>query len=299
MQTRINVIGYASDIAANESGSAEGPSKLQQTRAYKRLSKEAFSFNWQTIVKPLTMLADKITVVAELNKRLAKYTQKLVCDQLRFLVIGGDHSSGIDTWSGTQTAIQSHGQLGLIWIDAHMDSHTPETTETGNIHGMPLACLLGYGNQALTTICHKAPKVLPSNLCLIGVRSFEAGEAKLLEQLKVRVYFIEEVKQRGLAVVLHEARQLVTQNTIGYGLSIDLDSIDPLAAPGVNAPVSDGLCKDELIKELAIFNKDTHETVIRLAPPLTITKQQLDETLAKISLVFAKFQSGSEAIGIY
>lgn len=258
MQTRINLIGYASSIGANDIGSEKGPVKLQQTRAYKHLAKQKFIFNWQTILKPLKQAKNDIQVIAEINRRLAKYTQKLVCDQLRFLVIGGDHSCAIGTWSGTQTAIQPHGNFGLIWIDAHMDSHTPDTTETGNIHGMPLACLLGYGNKELTHICHNRAKILPSNVCLIGVRSFESGEAKLLDELNVRIYSIEEVRQRGLAAVLEEARNLVCKNTVGYGLSIDLDSIDPLQAPGVNAPVVNGLCSQELIQGLAIFSQDKH-----------------------------------------
>jgi len=265
MLTRINLIGYASSLGANHPGSAEGPLQLQRTRTYKQLAKQKFAFNWQAMLKPLTLEPNQVPVLAELNKRLAKYTQKLVCDQLRFLVIGGDHSSGIGTWSGAQTAIQPHGNLGLIWIDAHLDSHTPETTPSGNIHGMPLACLLGYGDAAFTGICHNAPKILPANLCLIGVRSFESGEAELLEKLKVRIYFIDEVKQRGLDTVLNEARELVTKNTVGYGLSIDLDAIDPRDAPGVSAPVANGLCAKELVQALAPFNKDKHLLGVELA----------------------------------
>jgi arginase len=131
--------------------------------------------------------------------------------------------------------------MGLIWFDAHMDSHTPETSESQRIHGMPLACLLGYGYPTLTSIMHHQPKFKPENVCLIGVRSFESGEAAFLKRLNVRIYFMDEVKERGFDTVLQEAVELVSRHTIGYGLSIDLDGLDPQDAPGVDVPEIDGV----------------------------------------------------------
>src|SRR5204862_2513914 len=122
-----------------------------------------------------------------------------------------------------------------------MDSHTPATSETGRIHGMPLACLLGHGYPALTHILHSTPKLKPQNVCLIGVRSFEQGEEELWKKLNVRIYFMDEVIERGFATILKEAVNLVSANTVGYGLSIDLDGFDPLEVPGVDVPESDGI----------------------------------------------------------
>lgn len=256
MKIHINTIGYAAGIGANKQDCADGPAMLQRTKAYQHLAKTKFNFNWQAILKPLSTQINNVQAIANINNRLAKYIQKLVCDQLRFLVFASDHTSAIGTWSGAQTAIQTHGTLGLIWIDAHMDSHTFATTQTGNIHGMPLACLLGHGAPDLSQLCHPQPKLLAANVCLIGVRSFEAAEAKLLEQLKVRVYFIEEIKQRGLQAVLAEARAIVNQDTVAYGLSIDMDAIDPVDAPGVNLPTSNGLSAQELLHSLQPLSKD-------------------------------------------
>jgi arginase len=265
MQTRVNLIGYASGIGANDMSCAQGPLQLQQTHAYKRLQKHKLFFQWHAMLKPSIAKQNDIASIAEINKRLAKYTQKLVCDQLRFVVIGGDHSCAIGTWSGTQAAIQTHGKLGLIWIDAHMGSHTPATTLSGNVHGMPLACLLGYGEHALTSICHTQAKLLPENICLIGTRSFEPGEAELLAKLKVRIYDMEEITQRGLDTVLIEARELVSKNTVGYGISIDLDALDPQDAPGVSSPALAGIRAKDLLQGLTSFKQDKNLLGIELS----------------------------------
>jgi len=146
--------------------------------------------------------------------------------------------------------------MGLIWIDAHMDSHTPATTESGRLHGMPLACLLGYGYPVLTSILHAEPKVKPRNLCLIGVRSFEKAELEFLSKLGVRIYYMPEIKQRGFTAVLQEAVQHVSADTIGYGISIDMDSIDPRDAPGVGVPEAGGIRRDAMIAGLSEIVSD-------------------------------------------
>ena len=121
---------------------------------------------------------------------------------------------------------------------------------------MPLACLLGYGFSSLTNILHTAPKIKPRNLCLIGVRSFEKGEAEFLKRLNVRVYEMDEVHQRGLDVVMNEAMYIVSENTVGYGISIDIDGIDPKEAPGVDVPEPNGIHVHDLIVGLRQFAAD-------------------------------------------
>ena len=137
-----------------------------------------------------------------------------------------------------------------------MDSHTPDTTESGNIHGMPLAVLLGYGATELTSIMAATPKLQPEHISLIGVRSFEQGEAALIERLGVKVYFMEEVRRRGINVVLAEAIERANKNTEGYGISLDLDGIDPIDAPGTGAPEPNGIASQELVLALQGVAKD-------------------------------------------
>src|SRR3990167_9008246 len=170
----INFIGYASGVAAGNPGCADGPRYFQEKFV------APFPMHWE-IVAPDPSLRDKYARVAELNTRLAKATEASVNQQTPFVVMGGDHSSGIGTWSGVSKAIHAKGELGLIWIDAHLDAHTPETTPSGNIHGMPVATLLGYGPTVLTHIALPQPKLHPKNLFMIGIRSFEAEEKTLLE----------------------------------------------------------------------------------------------------------------------
>src|SRR4029078_13337736 len=129
-----------------------------------------------------------LRAVRRICTRLARRVETIVGEDEMPIVFGGDHTSAIGTWKGIAHARAKHGLIGLLWIDAHMDAHTPQTTETGMLHGMPVACLLGYGYPALTEIPHGA-KLDPACVCLYGVRSFEQGEAELLDRLGVRIFF--------------------------------------------------------------------------------------------------------------
>ncbi|MHB1220778.1 MAG: arginase [Gammaproteobacteria bacterium] len=234
---KLHLLGCASGIAGADLGSGNGPLTMQKSTFLADLSVPVV---WKDMLKGVPgREMDK--AVSTLCTALAKQTAKLTRDKAFFSVLGGDHSCAIGTWSGVFDAKYAEGDIGLIWIDAHMDSHTPETSETGRIHGMPLAALMGHGYAALTEILNKQPKFKPENVCLIGVRSYESGEADLLKRLNVKVYFMDEVKQRGFDAVLQEAVKRVSQHTIGYGISLDLDGIDPLDAPGVDVPEPDGI----------------------------------------------------------
>jgi arginase len=165
-------------------------------------------------------------------------------------VIGGDHSCAGGTWSGVARTLHEKrtGPLGLLWIDAHMDSHTPGTSHTGRLHGMPLAWLLGQDDDPLYGL---ASGVLqPEHVCIVGVRSFEPEEAERLARLGVRVFHFNEVKKRGLDAVFAEALQIVTTGTARFGISIDLDVITPAEVPHVGTPVADGLASAALARQL-------------------------------------------------
>lgn len=244
------VIGYASDIAANKKGAAQGPAVLKNSKVLRALSLE-----WEAILETSSQKRGLVATAATqtLCKKLASYIKQFIANKTPFLTIGGDHSSAIGTWSGAASGL--NGPLGLIWIDAHMDAHTPDTSTTKNIHGMPVAVLLGHGDPALTQISSTQAKCQPENMVLIGVRSCEIEEAELLAQLNVRVYFMEEINERGLAVVLKEALKIVTTNTAGFGVSIDLDGIDPKDAPDVTIRVEDGIRAQDLLENLSPIAK--------------------------------------------
>lgn len=234
---KLTLIGYGCGLAAGDPGCADGPVKLQS------------EFNSLELLSPQPNHQDKYNVIAELSIRLAKRVEQSVLEKKPFIVFAGDHSCAIGTWSGAAHALLDH-DIGLIWIDAHLDAHTPETSPSGNIHGMPVAHLMGYGNRSLTSILNSSPKIKPENICFIGIRSFEEGEQKLIEKLKIKVFYMKEVEERSLDIIFKEAKEHITKNTSYYGLSIDLDGIDPTETPGTGTPEPNGIHAQELCEAL-------------------------------------------------
>ena len=183
-------------------------------------------------------------------ERLASTVAECIRRGYQPLVLGGDHACAIGTWKGAARAVAYRGSIGLVWLDAHLDAHTPATTPSGMIHGMPLAVLLGHGDARLVGLS-KGARIDPRHLCLVGVRSFETEESALLASLGVRIIQMAEIDARGLAATLREAIEIASGAPGGWGVSIDLDVLDPLDAPGVGSPVAHGLESQELIKTLA------------------------------------------------
>ncbi len=247
----VEIVGVACGVGAQNPLCSSGPDALRAGDLLRRLQAHGRAAAWgETIRTHDDRRVDALDSVAAVCDRLARRVRSVVARGRMPLVIGGDHSCAIGTWKGVASALRARGPLGLIWIDAHMDAHTDETTPSGALHGMPLACLLGYGSDRLTRIAGDT-RILPEHVCLIGVRSFESGEAELLQRLGVRIFFMPEVEQRGLAAVMREALAIATMGTAGFGVTLDLDAIDPAEAPGVGSPVGGGLGAAELTRALA------------------------------------------------
>lgn len=169
------------------------------------------------------------------------------------LVLGGDHSISMGTVSGIAAAARAAGKkIGLLWIDAHGDINTPETSPSGNIHGMPVAALLGEGPPELTGIGGEGPKVDPANVALVGIRSLDEGEKARLKRFGVQVHTMSDVDRHGIHRIMKKALARVTAGTGYVHVSFDLDAVDPTVAPGVGTPVKGGLDYREahLIMEL-------------------------------------------------
>ncbi len=155
------------------------------------------------------------------------------------LVLGGDHSLSIGSVSAVAEHYRRRDQsVGVIWVDAHADMNRPETTPSGNIHGMSLAVLLGNGHPRLT---RRFPSVKPENASVLGARELDGGERKLIAGLGVRVFTMSEIDERGVASCMDEALERANAGTAGFHLSLDLDALDPRVAPGVGTPVQGGL----------------------------------------------------------
>jgi arginase len=245
----LTLIGYGSGLAAGDPGCGDGPIALQKSNLLHELQKHDIAAHWEQILVP-DGEGSVLQQVTKLCTDLGRLTALCIKQHKMFTVFGGDHSCAIGTWSGVAHARAKQGPIGLIWVDAHMDCHTPETSESGNIHGMPVASLLGYGVSSLAQLGHWRPKLKPENICLIGIRSFEPGEAALVKKLGIRVFDMEEIGKRGIEAVLQDAIAHVNKNTNGYGFSLDLDGFDPQDAPGTGTPESGGISASQFCAAL-------------------------------------------------
>lgn len=254
----VSLFGAASGIGARDEGCRFGPEAILGSGLVPWLTGNGVDARWCETLTPAdgaetSVQADPVAVISGLSRQLSRAVEGAVEGNSWFTVFGGDHTTAIGTWSGVHNALHHKGPLGLIWIDAHMDSHTPETSPSGWLHGMPLACLLGFGPDALTddlTGAAAGPVLRPGNVALVGVRSYEPDEAELLARLGVRVFFMDEVLARGIDGVMEDAIAIAGHGTAGFGLSIDIDAVDPVDAPGVGTPVSGGLRATEAIAAL-------------------------------------------------
>ncbi len=157
------------------------------------------------------------------------------------LVLGGDHSVAIGTVSGVSRYFRERGEaVGLIWLDAHADMNTPETSPSGNVHGMPLACVVGIGPPELTGMFGFQPKVAPGNAVIVGLRDVDAMEKPYVRDSGVRAFTMRDVDERGLRAVMEDAIAAACAGTVGFHLSLDMDFVDPKDAPGVGTPVRGG-----------------------------------------------------------
>jgi arginase len=157
-------------------------------------------------------------------------------------VLGGDHSVAIGSTAGLGAYLREReGRLGLIWFDAHGDMNTPETTPSGNIHGMALAIAIGLGDRDLTGVAGFRPKVEPANAVLVGPRAIDPGEKRNIEQAGVTVFTMREIDEKGMRAVMEEAMRIALRGAAGLHVSFDLDCIDPSYAPGTGTTVPGGI----------------------------------------------------------
>ena len=244
----ITLVGAAIGICAGIEGCEVAPYVLKQAL----FNAGGLCFNE---IIPYVGERNDIPVLRQYFTSLAHYTGSAIEDNKFPIIVGGDHSIAIGSWSGVSVALANRDEtLGLIWIDAHMDAHTPETTGSGNIHGMPVATLLGYGYKELISILSDNPKIDPKNIILIGIRSYESGEAQLLAKLGVKIYYNHDVSSQGFGNIFNEAIDYLSNTVDKIGLSIDLDGFDPKYVPGVGTPVADGVHFNEFIDTLNNLN---------------------------------------------
>ena len=249
-QSHVGIVGAPLDLGAGRRGVDMGPSAIRVARLHQRLAEIGYE------VEDLGNVAVDQPEAAPVGAEQARYLSQIthtcqrlaelvgqVADRESFpLVLGGDHSVAIGTVAAMSAHLRREDQkLGLVWVDAHADMNTPETSPSGNVHGMPLACVVGLGPQELTSAMGAAPLVAPKNVALVGVREIDQLEKPHVRESGVRAFTMRHIDERGLLPVLRDAVEIASDGTAGFHLSLDLDAVDPREAPGVGTPVRGGL----------------------------------------------------------
>ena len=242
---RIRIIGAASGIGAQDRACEDGPVAFHHSQAWHELEHHPLIDWGKTLFAPEEESGGIAGRIAGLCRNLADEVALALRSDAFPIVIGGDHSVAIGTWSGVARVVA--GPVGLLWIDAHLDSHTPETSYSGAIHGMPLACLLGRGDKRLLNIGLPGTQVSAAHTVVLGPRSYEPEEIEFLQRMQVRIIDSDEILQRGFAACLEEAIDIVASAPAGFGVTLDLDAIDPHLAPGVGSPEPDGLVVHDVV----------------------------------------------------
>jgi arginase len=246
---KICMHGVPMDLGCGHRGVDMGPSAVRITNLGKAIERLGYPFE------------DLGNIPVEIPQRLAPVNENarflgpiaVCCGLLRDevkadldaghfpLVIGGDHSIAIGTIAGVVSHFREKGEeIGVIWFDAHGDMNTPESSPSGNVHGMPLASCLGYGAKELTGLAGET-MLNPEKVVLIGIRELDMGERKLIRESGIKVFTMHDIDRDGMAKVVAEALEIVTKDTAGFHLSFDLDGCDPEVAPGVGTPVPGGV----------------------------------------------------------
>ncbi len=246
----VAVIGAPLDLGAGRRGVDMGPSAVRVAGLGKRLS--ALGYDVADLGNVPVAQAESVDdsgpgdakylhQIAATCERLGELVASGLADGKIPLVLGGDHSIAVGTVAGVSRFFrESNRKIGLLWIDAHADMNTPQSSPSGNVHGMPLACCAGMGPPELARMFGFAPKVDPANIALLGVRDVDPLEAETVRNAGVRAFTMREIDERGMRAAIGEAIAIATRGTAGFHLSLDMDFVDPQYAPGVGTPVRGG-----------------------------------------------------------
>ncbi len=249
-QSHIAILGAPLDLGAGRRGVDMGPSALRLAGLHTRLSSLGYqledlgnvSVAQQESTPSGPENAKYLLHIAKTCSKLAAAVEDILNAGNFPLVLGGDHSVATGTLSGVSDFLRKRDEkVGLLWIDAHADMNTPESSPSGNVHGMPLACCVGRGPRELTHIFDYAPKVEGRNVVLIGIRDVDQREREMVRESGVTAFTMRDIDERGLPNVMQRAIAIANDGTSGFHLSLDMDVVDPDEAPGVGTPVRGGM----------------------------------------------------------
>lgn len=273
------IIGVPMDLGASRRGVDMGPSAMRLANLADQLVRLGMAVDdvGNVAVPDRASLPAipqaRMAAIAKVCAEVAKRTASAVRDGVRPLVIGGDHSLAAGSVAGTATALAERGQrVGLLWLDAHADINTPETSHSGNVHGMPVAHLLGRGDDRLSHLASIFPAVLPEHVVYVGLRDLDEAEKRVIKELGIRAFTMRDIDERGLRAVMDDAVRIATTGTGGVHVSCDVDWIDPGEAPGVGTPVRGGAT----LREAHLAMEIIHDSGALLAMDLVEINPILD-----------------------
>lgn len=296
---KINVIGVPLNLGCDRVGVECAPNHLRERGLMQMIRKNGHrAFDLGNLYVPPVSETDKysrgsglkyLDAIVEVNTNLAE----LVYDTLRGgafpLVIGGDHSLGLGSASGVGKCFDD---FGIIWLDAHGDINTTETSPSGNIHGMPLSALMGMGSEDLVNIYAPGNKVNPQNVFLVGTRSLDEGERMLIRRERLSVYPMETIRLKGIGFVAEDIKRKLKERKIrNVHFSMDVDSIDPRFAPGTGTRVNEGLMPDEcrdFIDSILATNLIKSMDLVELNPELDVNELTTRLSLQIIDYITAR-----------
>ncbi len=299
-KSTIAIIGAPMDLGAGRRGVDMGPSAIRVAGLGKRLAALGYTIEdrGNVAVEQAEAIpagptnSHHLPEIAASCARIADLVAAALEQGKLPLILGGDHSISAGSVSGVAQYYQRRNEaIGIIWVDAHADMNTPATTPSGNVHGMPLASLIGDGPSELVNLCGFSPKVDPRNVALIGLRDVDTLEARHVKESGVRTFTMRDIDERGMPAVMQEAIALASAGTAGIHLSFDMDSIDPDEAPGVGTPVRGGLSYREThlaMEILADSGQLVSLEVVEVNPVLDVANRTADLAVEVVTSALGK-----------
>lgn len=293
MKKHISVLGVPMDLGQMRRGVDMGPSAIRYAGVIERLQNLHYTVkdcgNVAVEAREASTNANEhlknLQAVVQTSERIRDAVEQIIQTDDFPLILGGDHSMSI----GTLAAIGTHyNNLGVIWYDAHGDLNIPETSPSGNIHGMPLAVNLNLGHQELKDIGSEQAKIEPHNVVLIGARDLDEGEREIIKRLGIKVFTMHEIDKLGMSTVIEQTLTHL-KDTDGIHLSLDLDGLDPQECPGVGTPVIGGITYREshlAMEMLADADVITSAEFVEVNPILDDKNRTADVAVALIASLF-------------
>ena len=250
MPQKVRIIGVPMDLGQSRRGVDMGPSALRGAglqAAIKKLGLTVEDIGNLEVKQPEEMpfgekRAKYLQEIAETCQDIAKSVEKSLTEGFLPLVLGGDHSIAAGVAAGVAGHYRKQQkQIGYLWLDAHGDMNTPDSSPSGNIHGMPLAAIMGYGADELVMLGGFKPKAEPGNIVIVGARDLDAQERKIVKKSGIHVFTMRDIDERGMREVMADALKYAMDDTDGIAVSLDMDFVDPADAPGVGTPVRGGV----------------------------------------------------------